>query len=142
MQALLGVCRYLMELLDVETWYAILVTLEYADHLLHGRAGGRKLLKHALSGSTIRPVRRMSAASRTEGEVSVLLTEMQQLFEYAGGLDAVSFERLIHGLRQLSAESGGAVLSEGPLNANLPPRILATTTKVNIIIIIYREKDD
>ncbi|KAI9593732.1 hypothetical protein BDF19DRAFT_447716 [Syncephalis fuscata] len=131
MQALLDVCCRLMELLDVETWYAILVTLEYANHLLHGRAGGRKLPKHVLSGSSIRPLRKLSSSSRTDGEVSVLLTDMHQMFEYANELDAGPFERLVRGLCQLSAESGGAPLPETTSsNESLPPRILATAARI------------
>ncbi|KAI8052917.1 guanine nucleotide exchange factor in Golgi transport N-terminal-domain-containing protein [Syncephalis plumigaleata] len=111
MQALLDVCGCLMELLDVDTWYSVLVTFEYVNHLLHGRAGGRKLPKHMLSGSTIRPLRKMSASStRGEGEGSVLLTDMQMLFEQASELEIEPFERLIRGLCRLSSESNDAPL--------------------------------
>ncbi|RKP10941.1 guanine nucleotide exchange factor in Golgi transport N-terminal-domain-containing protein, partial [Thamnocephalis sphaerospora] len=117
MQALVDVCRYLAELLDADTWYSVLVTFEYADHLLHGRGGGRRKPKHAPTGSSIRPVRRMSglstSSSRADVDVGVLLADIQMLFEDAGELADIPFENLVRGLRQLSAESGGAPLVAG-----------------------------
>jgi hypothetical protein len=112
LRALVDVCRYLAEFIDVDTWYAIFVTFEHADHLLHGRGGRRTKSKYAPTGSSIRPAPRTSGLStipqRLDYDIGQVLGDIQALFEESSKLADEPFQTLICGLRQLAAESGGA----------------------------------